>query len=216
MKRLTLSFDNGPTEGTPAVLEALAKRAIKATFFLVGKQLGMPGARALAERTKAEGHWIGNHTLSHDVPFGRDDAPIDHHLREIDEMDSLLGPLNEAVPMFRPYAGKGVLGPHVFTRRSIEHLRRTGHTVVLWNSVPRDWEQPPHAWVERALADIEAQDWTAVVLHDKPNEAMRHLPRFLDEVLSRGVELRQDFPPSCMPIVAGEQRWDASALAGRD
>ena len=69
MKRLTLSFDNGPFEsGTALVLDALAARSIKASFFLVGKQLAAPGARALAERAKAEGHWIGNHTLSHDVP----------------------------------------------------------------------------------------------------------------------------------------------------
>jgi len=191
-------------------------RSIKASFFLVGKQLAMPGARALAERAKAEGHWIGNHTLSHDIPLGRGDAPPDHHLRQIAEMDALLGELNEPVPMFRPYAGKGILGPHVFSRGALDHLRNTGHTVVLWNSVPRDWEQPADAWVARALADIDAQDWTTVVLHDRPNEQMTHLPRFLDEVLARGVEIRQDFPPDCLPLVGGEQRRDTSALMGRD
>jgi peptidoglycan/xylan/chitin deacetylase (PgdA/CDA1 family) len=212
MKRLTLSFDNGPTEGTAAVLDALAERAIKSSFFLVGKQLHAPGARALAERAKAEGHWIGNHTLSHDVPLGRPEAPPRHHLPEIEEMDALLDGLNEEVPLFRPYAGKGILGPHVFTSESIAYLCRTRHTVVLWNSVPRDWEQPPGAWVERALADIEALDWTAVVLHDKPNDAMKHLPAFLDAVLAKGISIRQDFPPDCLPIVAGESRWDMSGL----
>ncbi|RRH90381.1 polysaccharide deacetylase family protein [Variovorax beijingensis] len=212
MKRLTLSFDNGPTEGTTAVLDALAARSIKTSFFLVGKQLRAPGARALAERAKAEGHWIGNHTLSHDVPLGMADAPHGHHVREIEEMDVLLGSLNENVPLFRPYAGKGILGPHVFTAEALDYLRRTRHTVVLWNSVPRDWEQPSSAWVARALADIEAQDWTTVVLHDKPNDAMKHLPDFLDAVLARGVEIRQDFPPDCLPVVAGEPRWDTSAL----
>lgn len=217
MKRLTLSFDNGPFEsGSARVLDALRERSIKASFFLVGKQLALPGARALAERAKAEGHWIGNHTLSHDIPLGRPDAPADHHLREIAEMDALLGDLNEPVPMFRPYAGKGILGPHVFSRAALDHLRETGHTMVLWNSVPRDWEQPADAWVARALADIEAQDWTAIVLHDRPNEAMSHLPAFLDEVLRRDVEIRQDFPPECLPLVGGEQRFDTSALTRRD
>ncbi|ROZ77632.1 polysaccharide deacetylase family protein [Ramlibacter sp. WS9] len=217
MKRLTLSFDNGPFEGgTQAVLEALAERSLKSSFFLVGKQLTLPGARALAQQAKAEGHWIGNHTLSHDVPLGRGDAPNGHHVREIAGMDALLGNLKEAVPMFRPYAGKGILGQHVFSRCALELLRDTGHTVVLWNSVPRDWEQPADAWVARALADIDAQDWTAVVLHDRPNEAMTHLPRFLDEVLARGVEIRQDFPADCLPVVGGQQRNDTSALTGRN
>lgn len=217
MKRLTLSFDNGPFEGgTAAVLDALAARSIKASFFLVGKQLAAPGARALAQRAKAEGHWIGNHTFSHDVPLGRPDAPDVHYQREIADMDTLLGDLNEPVPMFRPYAGKGILGQHVFSRGALDYLRDTGHTVVLWNSVPRDWEQPADAWVARALADIDAQDWTAVVLHDRPNEQMTHLPRFLDEVLARGVEIRQDFPPDCLPLVGGQQRLDTSALTGRN
>lgn len=217
MKRLTLSFDNGPFEGgTERVLEALAARSIKSSFFLVGKQLAMPGARALAERARAEGHWIGNHTLTHDVPLGREDAPLNHHLREIAEMEALLGDLNQPQPMFRPYAGKGIMGRHVFSHGALAYLRNTGHTVVLWNSVPRDWEQPADAWVARALADIDAQNWTAVVLHDRPNEQMTHLPRFLDEVLARGVEIRQDFPPDCLPLVGGKQLWDTSALTGRD
>jgi peptidoglycan/xylan/chitin deacetylase (PgdA/CDA1 family) len=203
MKRLTLSFDNGPTEGTTAVLDALAERSIKTSFFLVGKQLQAPGARALAERAKAEGHWIGNHTLSHDVPLGMADAPHGHHMREIEQMDVLLGALSEDVPLFRPYAGKGILGPHVFTAESLDYLRRTRHAVVLWNSVPRD---------ARALADIDAQAWTTVVLHDKPNDAMKYLPQFLDAVMARGVEIRQDFSPDCLPVVAGEAQWDASAL----
>src|SRR5688572_16810840 len=98
MKRLTLSFDNGPfEEGTPRVLEALAARSLRASFFLVGKQLALPGARALAQRAKAEGHWIGNHTFNHDIPLGHGDAPTAHHLLEVAQMEALLGDLNESV-----------------------------------------------------------------------------------------------------------------------
>ena len=217
MKRLTLSFDNGPFPGgTERVLEALAARSIKSSFFLVGKQLAVPGARALAERAKSEGHWIGSHTMNHDVPLGSERAPAGHHVQQVAGMATLLAGLQERVPLFRPYAGKGILGHHVFSPSALEYLRDSGHTVVLWNSVPRDWEQPADGWVARALADIEAQDWTAMVLHDRNNEAMERLPRFLDEVIARGVEIRQDFPPQCLPIVAGEQRLDLSALTGRD
>ncbi len=66
---LTLSFDNGPDpEATPRVLDVLAERGLKATFFVVGEQLR--AHRALAERAHAEGHWIGNHTLTHPRPLG--------------------------------------------------------------------------------------------------------------------------------------------------
>ncbi|MFC3125524.1 polysaccharide deacetylase family protein [Pseudoroseomonas globiformis] len=58
---VTLSFDNGPEpEVTPAVLDVLRARDVPATFFLLGQKLA--AHRAIAERAKAEGHWIGNHT----------------------------------------------------------------------------------------------------------------------------------------------------------
>ena len=46
----------------------LARRNVKSTFFVIGEKLAQH--RALAERAHAEGHWIGNHTLTHALPFG--------------------------------------------------------------------------------------------------------------------------------------------------
>jgi peptidoglycan-N-acetylglucosamine deacetylase len=42
-----------------------------------------------------------------------------------------------------------------------------------------------------------------MVLHDLPSGAMRHLDRFFVEVSERGGRLRQDFPPSCLPLTRG-------------
>ena len=69
--------------------------------------------------------------------------------------------------------------------------------------MPKDWENPD-GWVETALASCESQSWSLMVLHDLPTGAMRHLPRFLDRVGERGGRLRQDFPPSCVPMRRGE------------
>ena len=68
---VTLTFDNGPEpEVTPAVLEVLRRRGLRASFFVLGHKLADPARRALAERAHAEGHWIGNHTFTHAVPLG--------------------------------------------------------------------------------------------------------------------------------------------------
>ena len=73
---VTLTFDNGPEpEVTPGVLDTLAAAGIKATFFVLGHKLALPGRRALAERAAAEGHWIGNHTYTHSTPLGLCAAP---------------------------------------------------------------------------------------------------------------------------------------------
>jgi peptidoglycan/xylan/chitin deacetylase (PgdA/CDA1 family) len=52
-------------EGTPQILEALAKRHIKASFFVTGNFLRQPSLRLLVERAIAEGHYVGPHSDSH-------------------------------------------------------------------------------------------------------------------------------------------------------
>ena len=69
---ICLSFDNGPEpEATPLVLDVLARRGLRASFFPIGQKLRDPPRRALAERAFAEGHRIGNHTLTHGLPLGQ-------------------------------------------------------------------------------------------------------------------------------------------------
>lgn len=209
--RLTLTFDNGPMPGvTERVLGELARRSIRATFFLVGKHLEKPGARELAERAKAEGHWIGNHTMHHEMPLGR--ASGNYAVSEIGDMQMELGALSDPRKLFRPYAGGGELGKHLLSPDAVTHLSRNGYTAVIWNSVPGDWKEPHAVWGPRALADIDRQDWSLMVLHDIRPELADALPGFLDEVEKRGVEIVQDFPPDCILIDKGQIVRDLSDL----
>lgn len=199
---VTLSFDNGPEpEVTPVVLDVLAATRIRASFFVLGHKLAMPGRRALAERALVEGHWIGNHTYSHSTPLGLSTAP-DSAEAEIGRTEALIGDLAHPDRLFRPFGGGGRLGPHLLSPSVRDHLQAGGYTCVLWNAIPRDWAEPD-AWVETALAQCKAQPLTLIVLHDLPTGAMAHLPRFLDEVRAAGGRFRQDFPPDCLPIRRG-------------
>jgi hypothetical protein len=76
-------------------------------------------------------------------------------------------------------------------------------TCVLWNAIPRDWEDP-RGWAEVALAQCLAQPWTLLVLHDLPTGAMGRLKIFIERVMDHGGRFRQDFPPACVPILRGE------------
>lgn len=70
-KKIALTIDDGPTNVTPYVLDYLKSRNIKATFFLLGRQVEgrdfSNGAvfSQYVERMIQEGHEIGNHTYSH-------------------------------------------------------------------------------------------------------------------------------------------------------
>jgi peptidoglycan/xylan/chitin deacetylase (PgdA/CDA1 family) len=199
---LTLSFDNGPDpDVTPFVLNRLAERGLRTTFFVMGHKLTDPRNRALAQRAAAEGHWIGNHTWSHAIPLGRltDPAIVRH---EILDTQRELGCLAHDRKFFRPFGGGGVLGRHLLDREALRLLVEGDYTCVLWNAVPRDWVEPD-AWIDTALAQCRLHPWSLMVLHDLPTGAMRHLPRFLDRVTAEGAVFRQDFPPHCVPIERG-------------
>ena len=206
MAKLTLTFDNGPHPATTdAVLLTLAERELPATFFVVGEQLRKPGGRAAATRARDAGHWIGNHSLTHSIPLGDEQDPA-RAVEEIVAAQDLLGDLAHADRLFRPFGGGGHLGPHLLNRAAVDELARDAYTVVLWNCVPRDWEDPI-GWVDRALASIAEQDWTVLVLHDQPTRAMEQLGQFLDRALEQGAEPVQAFPDDCVPMRRGQRQW---------
>jgi peptidoglycan-N-acetylglucosamine deacetylase len=75
MIRFALTFDDGPGPSTPEILDTLKEMAVRATFFILGRNVIEPtwcnGDRQQSEglvlRALRDGHVVGNHTYSHDV-----------------------------------------------------------------------------------------------------------------------------------------------------
>jgi peptidoglycan/xylan/chitin deacetylase (PgdA/CDA1 family) len=200
---LTLTFDNGPEpDVTPGVLDTLERHAVKSTFFVLGKKLADPARRKLAERTSAEGHWIGNHTYTHSIPLGESTDP-EVAEAELGRTQNLIGGLAHPDRLFRPFGRGGALGAHLLNRRVVDFLVAGRFSCVLWNAIPRDWEDAD-GWPARAHASCGEQAWTLMVLHDLPTGAMRHLERFIEDVRAAGGRFRQDFPLECLPLLRGE------------
>ncbi|WP_019121545.1 exo-beta-N-acetylmuramidase NamZ domain-containing protein [Brevibacillus massiliensis] len=59
-----LTFDDGPSVNTPKILDILKENQVKATFFVVGRNV--KGREAILKREVDEGHVVGGHTFSHD------------------------------------------------------------------------------------------------------------------------------------------------------
>jgi peptidoglycan/xylan/chitin deacetylase (PgdA/CDA1 family) len=200
--KITLSFDNGPEpQVTDHVLDVLGAERLRSTFFVIGEKLADPARRARAERACAEGHWIGNHSLTHSKPFGRREDR-DGAEDEIGRAQRILGPLAHRDRLFRPFGGGGTLDSGLLNRKAVDYLCAGGFTCVLWNCVPRDWEDPM-GWVERALEQCRSMTWSVVVLHDLPTGAMLNLGRFIERLRDAGAEIVQEFPPECVPILRG-------------
>lgn len=213
MRKLTVTFDNGPDpDCTPRVLDTLKERDVKATFFVCGLGNRLhPALQAktdeglrILERARAEGHWIGNHSLTHSVELGTTrDVGVIH--REIGYNEELLGDLNEH-HLFRPYMSGGLLSPRIFSPEAVQYLCEEEYTVVMFNCLPRDWEIPDR-WPDEAFRLAEDQDWSVVIVHDVAGYgSMNYLAAFLDRAIAEGVEIVQDFPsdPLCVPISEGE------------
>ena len=199
---ICLTFDNGPEpDVTPSVLDILARRGIITTFFTIGEKLRDPARRALATRAREEGHQVGNHTLTHGVPLGRRGGADAVH--EIAETEALLGPLGEPAKLFRPNGGGGLLGSHLLNASAARYLQNGGYTVVLWNAVPRDFEDPD-GWPDRAFEmHATATEPVMMVLHDLPNGATRHLDRVLGTWQDQGITFLPAAPDACVPMRAG-------------
>ena len=199
--KISLTFDNGPDlTVTPGVLDTLAKHDVKATFFLLGKNLAEPERRKLAVRAFTEGHRLGNHSYSHSVPFGMLNRPSDA-VQEILSTDALLGDLRGTERLFRPF-GRGKIGSHLLNGPAWDTLVANEFTCVLWTCIPPERDRPD-SWMEPALQTCESQSWSVIVLHDLPTGAMRQLDRFLTMLADRGAEFSQDFPEECTPLRKG-------------
>jgi peptidoglycan-N-acetylglucosamine deacetylase len=160
-KELALTFDDGPNPAwTPNLLDILLVRGVKATFFLVG---GFAKAEpALVRRIAEEGHLIGNHSWSHPNLAITSASRVNEELhRTSATLEQILG---QRVRYFRPpFGGRR---PAV-----LQTARRLGMTLVTWNAMTADWQEPSPDRIAQSLTskiDHANRNGSAanIVLHD--------------------------------------------------
>jgi len=154
-RAIALTFDDGPSEWTPPILDALAAQGARGTFFVLGRSI--EGREEIVRRTAAEGHELGNHAYSHTDPQTLDDDTL---RRELDRTSTRLEELTGRRPrLFRPpYAGHDV--------RVARVARAAGLSPTVLRSVdPADWREPDAGRIaSRVLAEI--RPGAIVCLHD--------------------------------------------------
>lgn len=90
-KTVALTFDDGPFRGgTDDLLDFLKAEDVKATFFMVGKNI--PGNEDLLQRMKSEGMSFGNHTFDHTPIVKMSKTNMNGVYKEIAEADALITP----------------------------------------------------------------------------------------------------------------------------
>ncbi|MEG0771204.1 MAG: polysaccharide deacetylase family protein [Clostridia bacterium] len=77
-----LTFDDGPSKITPQVLDVLKKYNVKATFFVVGKQLD--DYPEYVKRIIDEGHAIALHTYTHE--YSQIYSSVDNYMNDLQKV----------------------------------------------------------------------------------------------------------------------------------
>ena len=201
---VTLTFDNGPARGTTdQVLDVLGERGLPASFFVVGDMLRRDGGPELAARAAAEGHWIGNHTLTHTTPLGDDPDPV-YARREIEETQALLGDLAHERRFFRP------------ARRGRPHRAAPAQPGRRRRAPPRPLHVRAVELGSSRLGGPRGMGRHRPRRHRAPRARRRRAPRPADRRhggVARGsstcwrletCDVVQDFPSDVVPIVDGE------------
>ena len=182
-KIIYLTFDCGYENGnTPAILAALKKHNVPATFFVVGNFL--TNNQELAKQILAEGHTIGNHTMHHpDMSKMSDLASFEKEIRDLeDTCREITG--QEVSKYYRPPQGK-------YSESNLQMAQQLGYQTFFWSLAYVDWyenDQPTkEAAFEKLLGRIHPG--AIVLLHNTSatNGAI------LDELLTRWEEMGYTF-----------------------
>ncbi len=185
-KELVLTFDDGPWPGTtPRVLDALKNECVRATFFLLGRNVA--ANPAIARRELAEGHSLGHHTYSHPLlsrmASARAEAEIDRGIAQ-DEL-ALTGQRRSdpGTPFFR--------FPGFASNRALLDRLQARHIVVFGADVwASDWlPMSPEQELRLILARIERAGSGIVLFHDTKAQTAAMLPAFLRELKRRGYRI---------------------------
>ncbi len=155
---VALTFDDGPDRDvTPRLLDALATRSARATFFVIGRKLDADRA-PIVRRAAAEGHSIGCHSFGHARLFALQSArAVREDLRRAKEATEQA--IGAPVSLFRPPIGH--TNPTI--ARVAEEL---GMTIVGWSM--RALDGLASATPERIVARVARglHDGAIVCLHD--------------------------------------------------
>jgi membrane peptidoglycan carboxypeptidase len=182
-KRLALTFDDGPSADTPAVLDLLAQYHVKATFCMVGENVTW--YPQVVRRIVADGHRLGNHSMHHDDLGIVSEAKSAADIAETDAAIASAAPGSTVTYYRAPY---GDFGP------SAKAGWKAGHTPLGWVVDPDDWLLPG-AGVIASRIKQQLKPRAVVLVHDgggdrkQTVEALREL---IPELLADGWTF--DFP----------------------
>ena len=170
--KIALTFDDGPSAAwTPALLDGLKERGVKATFFLIGENADKNPE--IVKRMAEEGHLIGNHTYHH------------VELTKVSENEARLELADTSAAIVR-LTGKEpeyMRPPFGAWQRKLE--QEIQMLPVLWTIDPLDWTtENQDEIVNKVVTEAEEND--IILLHDCYKSSIEAGLRIVDILQEEG------------------------------
>lgn len=171
-QKLALTFDDGPHPFyTEQLLDGLAKRSVKGTFFVTGENAEL--YPELIQRMNEEGHLIGNHTYSHiQLRQGNREAFRKELVQTNQIIEQITG---KEVTYVRP--------PYGTWDKSFE--KELNMIPVLWTIDPLDWCCQDASCIIRKV-ECAAQENAIILLHDSYPATVTAALQIVDDLQKEG------------------------------
>ena len=173
---VALTFDDGPNATlTPKLLDLLAARHLKATFFVVGQNAA--DHPEILKRAVREGHEIANHSWSHPNLGKMSDEAVRRELQKTD--DAIVAAIGKRPALLRPPYGS-------ITARQKKWIHEEfGYRIIIWDVDPLDWKRPgPSVVTARILKETHAG--SIVLAHDIHPPTIEAMPATFDQLMKKG------------------------------
>lgn len=173
-KKVAITFDDGPnSDYTEMLLEGLKERGVKATFFLLGKEVEK--YPDIVAEIYADGHLIGTHSYDHVNLKNLSDAAA---IEQVDKTNVAIHKITGDYPEYiRP--------PFGCWKCNLDY--ETKMIEVLWDVDPLDWKTSNSDVIaKRVISKVEEND--IVLLHDASESSVKAAFKIIDELEKEGYE----------------------------
>jgi peptidoglycan/xylan/chitin deacetylase (PgdA/CDA1 family) len=193
---VAFTFDDGPNpETTPAVIDALEKYDVPATFFIVTSRIagkhGDKGRDVLA-RELADGFLVGDHSSTHPNLKTATGKTLD---KEIDQsIHTLSAEASRPIGLFRPPYG-------ALSGAGRVRLKKLGVTEVIWSIDTLDWRAHDAARLRKKVVSMILKDNGGIVLmHDVKPITAKVIAEVLDDLEAENCSLLSASKDPIVPV----------------
>ena len=192
LKRVYLTFDDGPSDNTARILDILNEYGVKGTFFVNGKESDC--FKPLYKRIVDEGHRIGMHSYSH--KYGEVYASEESFIYDLDKIQAYIyeqtGVLSN---IYRFPGGASNTVSKISVSKFADVLDARGIKYYDWNVVSGDstatYGIPAESIVNNIINGSIGKEDAIVLMHDLPEKdtTVDALPEVIEKFIEMGVEI---------------------------